>query len=377
VMRRAMIVLCGIAVWLAAAPAASAADSSPCLEPYDEPNGNGRVQKCPVWMPARGYIPVHDVRGGQPVEIGRFHFAGTAYWFVCQDTTPGGITPAAYRDPDHPNIWNRWWALTRLDDGRWGWVNEMYFAGGGNDEPDGAFKYCDTGSATPPGGTPSPPAPPTQPLNGRNATASARLVIRFARDDERRTVAFGGRAIVRVRLRSENGTPIAGARLQLYGRTLTAGAPLKMRRQLVTDANGRASFRAERGPSRVFQAQYRFRSGDVRPTVTANAQLDVRARISLRISPDHLATGDTMHMRGRLAAAPGHRLGKIIVLQAFERGHWRLFQQARARRDGRFHSRWRILGGARRSYLIRAVAPADPSYPYATGRSRSVRVTVG
>ena len=36
---------------------------------------------------------------------------------------------------------NVWWASTRADDGAWGWVSEVYFKGGDENDPDaGLFK---------------------------------------------------------------------------------------------------------------------------------------------------------------------------------------------------------------------------------------------
>jgi hypothetical protein len=78
-----------------------------------------------------------------------------------------------------------------------------------------------------------------------------------------------------------------------------------------------------------------------------------------------------------LLAAPATRLGKVITLQARERGRWRDFKSARTRRGGRFAARYRFTSSARGTFPIRAVARAEASYPYATGRSHAVRVHVG
>jgi hypothetical protein len=87
--------------------------------------------------------------------------------------------------------------------------------------------------------------------------------------------------------------------------------------------------------------------------------------------------GQAIRMSGRLRDAPAGGLGKLVTLQARERGRWRDFQSARTRRAGRFSARYRFSRGARGTFPIRAVARADASYPYATGRSRAVRVRVG
>jgi hypothetical protein len=156
------ILLTALAVLAATAAPAAAADDQPCLAPYTEPQF-GTVQKCPLFMPGRGYVPVHRFQNGSPVEVGRLVQAGTANWFVCQDETPDGITPARYQDADHPQYANKWWARTLSDDDEWGWVNEIYFSGGGNDEPDGGLRRCDPPAPPPP---PPPPAPAPVPGGG-------------------------------------------------------------------------------------------------------------------------------------------------------------------------------------------------------------------
>ena len=103
----------------------------------------------------------------------------------------------------------------------------------------------------------------------------------------------------------------------------------------------------------------------------------MRAGVTLKIRPRHPRAGRVIRLRGRLLAAPGTHLGKVITLQARERGRWRDFKSARTRRGGRYATRYRFSSGARGTFTIRAVARADASYPYATGRSHTVRVRVG
>jgi hypothetical protein len=123
--------------------------------------------------------------------------------------------------------------------------------------------------------------------------------------------------------------------------------------------------------------EYRLRGGDARPVAAGTARLQVKAGLSLRVTPRVVPAGGVMRMRGRLAVPSRGHVGKLIGLQAFERGHWRMFEFTRAGRKGRYAARWRFSSGGRRTYRIRAVAVADPAYPFATGHSRPVRVIVG
>ena len=114
-----------------------------------------------------------------------------------------------------------------------------------------------------------------------------------------------------------------------------------------------------------------------RPAAAARARLAVRAGVRLRIRPRLVRAGHSIQLRGRLRAAPSTRLGKVVTFQARERGRWRDFKSVRTGRRGRFHGRYRFSSRASGTFPIRAVALADASYPYATGRSRAVRVRVG
>lgn len=58
-----------------------------------------------------------------------------ADWYRCQglgDLYGLGGTP-------YSNIWYAW---TMADNGQWGWVSEVYFQGGGNNEADGRLARC-------------------------------------------------------------------------------------------------------------------------------------------------------------------------------------------------------------------------------------------
>jgi len=139
---------------------ALAADAYPCEQPFQHAL-YGAVQRCPLFMPRQGSIPVHTfAANGQPTKSGRLVQAGSVNWFVCQSRTPDGRTPAAYGDPDYPQLRNGWWARTLSDDNHWGWVNEIYFRGGSNDEADAGLTTCGAGA----GGVAPPPTPMPPPL---------------------------------------------------------------------------------------------------------------------------------------------------------------------------------------------------------------------
>ena len=237
--------------------------------------------------------------------------------------------------------------------------------------PASATAGCDRAANLPPPPPPPPPAP-----NGSPASPDARLAATFARGLARRTVSFGRIAALRVRLTDPAGRPIAGAALQVLTREVRAGADWRVAPEVRTGADGRSRIRLAAGPSRRVLVAYRAKVGDPQPVAVARARLNVRAGVTLRVSPRRVRPGRSIRLRGRLRAAPSTRLGKVVTLQARERGRWRDFASARTRRGGRFRARYRFSRGASGVFAIRAVARADAAYPYATGRSRAVRVRV-
>jgi hypothetical protein len=232
--------------------------------------------------------------------------------------------------------------------------------------------------ASAPGGCDALPAPPPPPPpNGSGATPNARLDATLAGGRTRRTVRFGRGAAVQLAVTGASAMPIAGAALQVRTREIRTGAEWAVAPDVTTGADGRALLQLAPGPSRRVRVEYRARVGDAQPAVAAAVRLAVRAGVTLTIRPRRLTGGRSIRLRGRLLAAPATGLGKVVTLQARERGRWRDFESARTARDGRFTARYRFSNDARGAFPIRAVARADASYPYATGRSRAVRVRVG
>jgi hypothetical protein len=93
-----------------------------------------RAQVCPLW---RDNVPVYDSpdRGGAARQIGTLYKGGRANWFVGQSQR-SSYSFGPYQ--------NRWWAFTMADNDTWGWVPEVFFKGGENDERDAGLHECGT-----------------------------------------------------------------------------------------------------------------------------------------------------------------------------------------------------------------------------------------
>lgn len=122
------------AMSLATAGPAAATDGSPCARPQVY-RANHWVQYCPLW---RSNVPVYadPDHGNGAAIVGRLVVGGSANWFV------GDHYRSYFSDGGY---YNHWWAYTLADNGRWGWVPEVYFSGGNNDETDGGLYLCEAG----------------------------------------------------------------------------------------------------------------------------------------------------------------------------------------------------------------------------------------
>jgi hypothetical protein len=101
---------------------------------------------CPLWT---GNVPVRAWSSPAAPIVGWLAKGGDANWFVSEKWSNKQVLGRSY---------NHYWASTLADKtGRWGWVSEVYFRGGRNDEDDGGLLgipplTCSTASAckTPP-----------------------------------------------------------------------------------------------------------------------------------------------------------------------------------------------------------------------------------
>ncbi|WP_458247815.1 hypothetical protein [Streptomyces sp. MAI_2237] len=116
------------------APAAHATDDVPCptapssgTSPTRSPAGVRPGTTVPHCNLTRGHVPVFASRSpGAPV-VGHLERGGAANWFVTE------MKGQTFRDGTAENYR---WGSTMADNGRWGWVPEVYFAGGDNNEDD-------------------------------------------------------------------------------------------------------------------------------------------------------------------------------------------------------------------------------------------------
>jgi hypothetical protein len=101
----------------------------------------------------------------------------------------------------------------------------------------------------------------------------------------------------------------------------------------------------------------------------------VRASATLRASRRFVGRGGSVTFRGRLRGGYVPRRGKLVELQATDRGRWRTFALVRSSRSGAFHYRYRFSGSGR--FAFRARVRFERAYPYVLGYSARTFVSVG
>jgi hypothetical protein len=191
----------------------------------------------------------------------------------------------------------------------------------------------------------------------------------------RPAVAVGHRLRLHGRLTGPGGLAIAGAQILVTSQVDLPESTAHPIATLYTDRTGRFTYLLAKGPARAIAFHY-VGAAKVRSATRIVAER-VRASSSIRRSRRALLDGQAVTLRGKLRGGWIPYQGKLIEVQFHARGKWRTFATTRTDRNGRWAYRYRFTGthGTIR-YGFRARIPRETGYPYVTGRSHRVRVTV-
>jgi len=183
-------------------------------------------------------------------------------------------------------------------------------------------------------------------------------------------VAFGRRVTIAGRLANSDGQGIAGAQVQVFSRTPVAAETLAA--VIATDADGRYHYRARAGSTRTLRFSYAG-TALILPA-QREVTLLVPAATTMRASSRILKNGEAVTFAGRLGAPAAD---KLVELQVRLSGRFQTFRTARTGPQGRWSVgyRFRRTCGTTR-FDFRARLPQEAGYPFETGRSRTVPVTV-
>jgi hypothetical protein len=251
-------------------------------------------------------------------------------------------------------------------------------SGATDDSEGGSGSGGDHGS----GGIISPgPATGTQssalgtPNNGANASNRALITLTGTR---KRSVRFGRRIATVVTLRDENGRPIAGARVSVLERMSTPGSNwVPAREPLVTDNDGKMRWLIPAKFSRTIRYAYKANLQNTDFQSTADVQLTVSSKTTLKPNKRFFRNGQTIRFSGRLLSKPVPRGGVLIDLQAKVGSRWQTFKTTRTRRNGKWLTSYtfRATRGLQ-TYTFRARVRQDTGFPYSISKSKQLRVKV-
>jgi hypothetical protein len=184
----------------------------------------------------------------------------------------------------------------------------------------------------------------------------------------------GGRGVRVVGRVNGAGAGVQVALLSRENRTGARGGPAA---QAVTGADGSFTLLVPPGPSRTLRAAVRLHPTDALVACSRALKLRVPARSTLHVRPSTVRAGGLVRISGRLLGGRVPRRGKLVILQAFERGRWQTFASVRTNRRGAFSRRRRMsVTAAGRTFRLRAQIRPDSGYPFALGYSRTVRLRV-
>ncbi len=215
--------------------------------------------------------------------------------------------------------------------------------------------------------------------NGNGASDLARLSAHWGRRGNRTLLVspFGRTHVVRGRLRTADGAPIANATIDVVSKTTAVNA-----RELGKGGGPRTRndgswylVLPRRVSSRDVTFRYRSHVNDTIASATASVRLRVRAGLRLAIHPRRATQGQSIRFSGRLLGGPLPRGGKQVVLMArASRGAWVRFNVVRTDRRGRFRARYRFQQPGAAVFRFRALSLSEAAYPYLAGGSNVVRV---
>lgn len=216
-----------------------------------------------------------------------------------------------------------------------------------------------------------PPAPPAG--NGVPAVRRPRLNL----DRTALTRAAGRPVRLTGTLKTTDGTPISGARLDVSVRELgTVDERVRALSAVTSDASGRFAVNVRGGGAERVSISFAPTDGAAE-TVRAAATVRQPASLTLARSKARLHRGQAVVLSGRLRGTGSAARGAIVELQAIVSGEWRTVGTVRAAADGRYAWRYKFVSVTRDTiFSFRALVRSTPGWPWPQLSSRRLAVRV-
>jgi hypothetical protein len=211
----------------------------------------------------------------------------------------------------------------------------------------------------------------------RLTVTSAKVGRRFRKVRSGRVrIPFGRRATLRGRLTLSAGQSLAGQTIAATSVVRKRGARTRAEGTAITDRHGRFAINVPAGASRTYRLVFGGAGGAL--ATARGVSVRVPASSTIHSSRTRLGGAGRVRFSGRVRTR-GERIpgrGLLLVLQGFERGKWRTFDDARTNRKGRWHASYSFSGRPGR-YPIRVRIRRQNGYPFELGYSRALTIHVG
>jgi hypothetical protein len=188
-------------------------------------------------------------------------------------------------------------------------------------------------------------------------------------------VRYGKRVPISGRLLGPNGTPMVDAVIVVQSQAALKGAAVSDVTRVVTGPDGRFTYVAPPGPSRVVRFAYRSQSETGSFADTTDVKLLVSAGLTLKVAPKKVRNRQATTFTGRVLGRPLPARGVVVDLQVFYRSKWRTIAAPRTNRKGVYRFKYRFVAGAA-TWKFRSRVRTDSLYPYELGTSPVKKVKV-
>lgn len=192
-----------------------------------------------------------------------------------------------------------------------------------------------------------------------------------------RSIAFGEETQWRGAVTTAGTKPVPDAPVAVFEKLAAPGAAYRRLGATRTDAYGSFEYHVAAGASRAIRFAY---GGDARRRPSDHfVSLRVPAQTTIKATPRRLHVGETVTLTGRVRTlgAPIPQIGKLVDLEAYDLGRWRKFATVRTKPNGSWRYTYRFIATrGTATYPMRAVVIQEAAFPFETGMSKAVRVTV-
>jgi Bacterial Ig-like domain len=213
-------------------------------------------------------------------------------------------------------------------------------------------------------------------VNGANGAANATLKAAFVSTNRGSiNAAYGKKVLITGQLIAPNGQPITGARVSVQQQDKLVGAHPVPAGEVITDEYGKFRYVATATRSRTVRFGYRANLEDATFSQITDISLNVIPKVALRTDKKSLRNGQTVRFIGSIAGAPANAR-KVVELQVKKRNRWMTFDTTRLH-NGKFSAKYRFTATHRRTvYTFRVRVRQEAGFPFLTGVSKQVKVTV-